>query len=192
MNNTIKNVLIFSLGAAAGSLVAWRVTKTKYEQYAQDEIDAYKAYVKNKNNEKPTEDTVVENVEETGTPVDAVESLVPKDILDAYRSGDYKKEDYKTVKEPYVISPEEYGTLDGYECVSLTHYADGVLTDDHDNVIENPDDIVGDDYASHFGEYEDDSVFIRNEDERRDYEILRDLNAFADYMANVDYPDSEE
>lgn len=191
MNNTIKNVLIFSLGAAAGSLVAWRVTKTKYEQYAQNEIDAYKAYVKNKDSEKPAE-TVIENVEEPKNEPNEIESLVPKDILDAYRSGEYKKEDYNKVKEPYVISPEEYGTLDGYECVSLTHYADGVLTDDHDNVIENPDDIVGDDYASHFGEFEDDSVFIRNEDERRDYEILRDLNAFEDYMSNVDYPDSED
>ena len=193
MNNTIKNVLIFSLGAATGSLVAWRLLKTKYEQYAQNEIDSYKEYVRTKKEEKTVEnvnDETTDNV--VNEPVEERTSIVPKDILDRYRSDNYEKEDSKLVREPYIISPEEYGTLDGYECVSLTYYADGVLTDEWDNVIHDYDDVVGDDFASHFGQYEDDSVFVRNEGEKRDYEILRDLNTFAETMGTTNYPETEE
>lgn len=192
MNNTIKNVLIFSLGAATGSLVAWRLLKTKYEQFAQNEIDSYKEHVRVKK-----ENTKVEKVEEEAKDeqkeevVEETENGVPKDLLNRYRSNNYEKEDSKLVKEPYVISPDDYGMADGYECVSLTYYADGVLTDEWDNVIDDPDDIVGDDFASHFGEFEDDSVFIRNERERRDYEILRDLNTFVETMGASDYSESE-
>lgn len=188
MNNTIKNVLIFSLGAATGSLVAWRLLKTKYEKFAQDEIDSYKSYIRAKEpvcEEKATDEPVEEPAEEK-------ESLIPDYLLNRYRSDNYEKEDIPLVREPYVISPDEYGTCDGYECTSLTYYADGVLTDEWDNVIEDPDDMVGEDFASHFGEYEDDSVFVRNESHKRDYEILRDLNSFEDTIGSDIHPESEE
>ena len=190
MNNTVKNVLIFSLGAATGSLVAWRLLKTKYEQFAQNEIDSYKEYVRAK---KPIgEDEKQATDEKVEEPVKKKESIVPEYLLNRYRSDDYEKEDGKYVREPYVISPDEYGTCDGYECTSLTYYADGVLTDEWDNVIEDPDSMVGEDFASHFGEYEDDSVFVRNEGEKRDYEILRDLNSFEDTIGADTHPESEE
>ena len=80
--------------------------------------------------------------------------------------------------EPYVISPHEFGEKDGYECISLTYYADGIVTDDANEVLDNWPDLVGPDFMSHFGEYEDDSVFVRNEDRQTDYEILRDLSPF--------------
>ena len=190
MNNAIKNVLIFSLGAATGSLVAWRLLKTKYEQFAQDEIDSYKKCVREMSSEETVKSDEDKGTDEATEEVveKKKESLIPEDLLNRYRSDNYTKED-RAVRAPYVISPEEYGTIDGYACISLTHYADGVLTDERDNVIQNVDDVVGDDFASHYGEYEDDSVFIRNEGEKRDYEILRDLNSFAD---TIGYPDSEE
>lgn len=81
-------------------------------------------------------------------------------------------------ERPYVISPDEFGEKDGYENVTLTYYADGVLTDYFDNVISNVDEVVGFDSLDHFGEYEDDVVFVRNEKMETDYEILRDLRDF--------------
>ena len=38
MSNGFKYVFAFSLGAAVGAVVSWRVLKTKYEQIADDEI----------------------------------------------------------------------------------------------------------------------------------------------------------
>ena len=81
-------------------------------------------------------------------------------------------------ERPYVISPDEFGEKDGYENVTLTYYADGVLTDYFDNVISNVDEVVGFDSLDRFGEYEDDVVFVRNEKMETDYEILRDLRDF--------------
>ena len=71
----------------------------------------------------------------------------------------------------YVIPPDSYGEL-GYEEVSLTYYADDVLAYDDDSVIRNVDKVVGKGSLNTFGEYEDDSVFVRNEERKTDYEIL--------------------
>ena len=189
----IKNVLIFSLGAATGSLVAWRLLKTKYEQIAQAEIDSYKEYLKKENPPEAIGDEEPCVKEEMETQEEEQHFKIPEDILNRYRSTNDEKEDDNFVMEPYVISPDEYGTKDGYECVSLTYYADGVLTDEWDTIIQDPDSVVGEDFASHYGEYEDDTVFVRNDEEQRDYEILRDLNTFADTIgADDNYPKSEE
>ena len=79
-----------------------------------------------------------------------------------------------------VIPPHELGEADGYEVESLTYYADGVLTDDWDHPIEDVVGYVGEDFSSHFGEYEEDAVHIRNDILKKDFEILKDLTNFAD------------
>ena len=93
---------------------------------------------------------------------------------------------------PYIISPEEFDTEDGYDTVSLTYYTDGVLTDDDNNVIEDIENTVGEDFAKHFGEYEDDSVFVRNERLMTDYEILMDYRPFNDVVATGTNPKDDE
>lgn len=40
--------------------------------------------------------------------------------------------------------------------------------------------MVGLDYYTHFGEYEDDSVYIRNDAMKCDFEILADNRKFSD------------
>ena len=43
MNCGILNkILIFSVGAAIGSVITWKLVKTKYERIAQEEIDSGK------------------------------------------------------------------------------------------------------------------------------------------------------
>ena len=81
---------------------------------------------------------------------------------------------------PYVISPDIFGDNPDYNKVSLTLYSDGVLTDEDDHVI-NPgriDDLIGEESLEHFGEYEEDSVFVRNEARMTDYEILLNMSKF--------------
>ena len=78
--------------------------------------------------------------------------------------------------------------VDGYEMISLTHYSDGVLADDDDEKMadDEVDEVVGADYAEHFGEYEDDSVFIRNDKLKCDYEILLDQRKYSE-LHNITY-----
>jgi predicted DNA-binding protein (UPF0251 family) len=97
------------------------------------------------------------------------------------------KEEKKT--SPYVIPPEDFGTNAGYEEISLTYYADGVVADDDDNAMSDEDieETIGHESLKHFGEYEDDSVFVRNDDMRTDYEILQDERRYKDAMSNKAY-----
>lgn len=82
----------------------------------------------------------------------------------------------------YIITPNEFDEGDN-EVVTLVYYADGVVvnTETTDIMSEKEiDECVGLDSLDHFGEYEDDSVFVRNDKEDIDYEILRDENRYSD------------
>ena len=206
MNSTLKGVLIFVLGAAAGSLTTWKLIEKKYKDIAQEEIDSVKdTFSKMKKNEYPdkledypdfeefddSDDS--DDVEEEPKPEQKIDRNNKPDIVEyakilsetgytnyAERQDKKEKKGVEPVEDerPYVISPDEFGEKDGYENVTLTYYADGVLTDYFDNVISNVDEVVGFDSLDHFGEYEDDVVFVRNEKMETDYEILRDLRDF--------------
>ena len=104
--------------------------------------------------------------------------------------SDVGKEEDKPA--PYVISPDEFGGVEEYEKISLSYYADGILADDDDEVMENADEIVGLDSLTHFGEYEDDSVFVRNDVMKCDYEILLDHRNYKDVASHVRSLDTEE
>ena len=203
MNSTLKGVLIFVLGAAAGSLATWKLIEKKYKDIAQEEIDSVKdTFSKMKKNEYPDKLEDYPDFEEFDDSEDEEEEPKPEQKIDrnnkpdiveyakilsesgytnyAERQNKKEKKGVEPVEDerPYVISPDEFGEKDGYENVTLTYYADGVLTDYFDNVISNVDEVVGFDSLDHFGEYEDDVVFVRNEKMETDYEILRDLRDF--------------
>lgn len=84
----------------------------------------------------------------------------------------------KNMEKSYVISPSEFGEMD-YEEIELTYYADGILTEGRD-IVDDPDDIVGLDSLSTFGEYEEDAVYVRNDARRCDYVILKDLRRYSE------------
>ena len=99
-----------------------------------------------------------------------------KKIIKEQKYGDTKmgQSNVKKNCSPHVITPEEFGELYDYEKVSLIYYADGVLTDEDDNIVDDVDGIVGIDSLNMFGQYEEDSVYVRNDERRCDYEILMD------------------
>ena len=91
----------------------------------------------------------------------------------------------------YVISPDEFGELEDYTKVSLTYFADGVLADECGEIVDDVEEIIGDG-LDHFGEYEDDSVFVRSDAKRCDYEILKDLRDFSDFKKKNFPPNNDE
>ena len=187
------NAIMFITGAALGSLVTWKYVKTKYERIAQEEIDSVKAAFctqKCTSKENELENTEVNEVEDTETEAEA-EMRDYSDIASRYVSttvSSSTKNEQKgggmsvNVKKPYVISPDDFGELDGYETATLTYYADGVLEDDYYIVIEESevDAMVGVDSFNHFGEHEKDTVFVRNEKLKTDFEIQRDLRKYSE------------
>lgn len=182
--NVLKTVFIFAAGAALGSAVTYKVVKTKFERIAQEEIDSVKeAFLQDK---KDNEEEAEEAEPHTFSEEDKEEYT---ELIKKYNKSDENEVQARVVDKPYIIRPDEYDELD-YETVSLIYYADGILTDDMDNIIDEDDieDMIGVDSLNHFGEFEDDSVFVRNDVTKTDYEILKDLDV---YPYN-DLPDSED
>ena len=182
--NTLINFVMFATGAAIGSVVTWKLLKTKYELIAQEEIESVKEEY-----ERFFGDCDDEDIEEDMDEEEEHTSEVPESLAQAYAqvvnhtgyAGEEKVEvkGETDVDRPYVIAPEEYDEL-GYRTITLYCYEDGVITDVNDNIIENAEEFIGKDIDRHFGEYEDDSVFVRNDALKCDYEILRDYDNYRD------------
>ena len=187
MNNILSKVFIFVAGAAIGSVATWKLLEKRNEQIIQQEVDEFKEYWSNKESVTTsgyitTDDAESESsdsVTYTNHDKDEYEEKVSElGYTKEEKKGGSEKMIYDT--QPYVISPDEFGELDDYDTISLTYYADKVLTDENDEPIDDVDDIVGLDSLETLGEYEDDSVFVRNDRMKADYEILLDLRKFSD------------
>lgn len=188
MKSILTNIVIFATGAAIGSVVTWNLLKSKYEKIAQEEIDSVKEVYSKKNRSEDI--CTVDNTEEPEDPDEAEEYI---DLINNCGYKNYSRKggsDQMSFEKPYVIPPEEFGECE-YETISLTYYADKVLADDMDEIVDDVDDVVGLDSLEHFGEYEEDSVFVRNDGRKCDYEILLDVRRYSD-LTNRTHPHQRE
>ena len=83
-------------------------------------------------------------------------------------------DDHPMSSVPYAIDPDDFGDIDDYDTVYLTYFADGILAyDDTEETIDTYDlpETVGNDFKEGFGEYSDDTVWIRNNKTKIDYQI---------------------
>ena len=192
MSCTFKCTMAFVLGAAAGSAVAWKLLKTKYEQIAQDEINSVKEVFARREKENAIDEhadifgdgMVKDTNEDKEEEVVEYKKNVKTNGYTNYSelSKEQKEVDPGVASKPYVISPSEFGELDDYDTYSLTYYDDHVLTDEDDEIVEDVESVVGFESLNHFGDYEDDSVFVRNEARKCDYEILYDTRKYTDVI----------
>lgn len=181
--------LAFIVGAGMGSICTWKLLKRKYELIAQEEIDSVKAayatreigkgFVEGfRDRLKVAEDRTQKDEDDVDFKKYA--SIIQKEGYTDYSRSVEEKKGEAFVEKPYVISPEEFGEFEEYEKISLTYYADKVLADENDEEVDDVDEIVGEESLNHFGEYEDDSVFVRNDRLKCDYEILLDQRNYSD------------
>lgn len=181
--------LAFIAGAGIGSVCTWQLLKRKYELIAQEEIDSVKAAYATRetgkslvegfcNGLKVAEDRTQKD--EGDVDFKKYASIIQKEGYTDYSRSVEEKKGEAFAEKPYVISPEEFGEFEEYEKISLTYYADEVLADENDEEVDDVDEIVGDESLNHFGEYEDDSVFVRNDRLKCDYEILLDQRNYSD------------
>ena len=187
MNKSARYLLTFIAGVAAGSVATFYFVKDKYEKIAQEEIDSVKEVFSKRaesliEKEKQDNPEPVKEEKPSSKYVRMVEGTGYFDYSTTAKRVDTKEEHLISEDKPYVISPDEYGELDGYETISLTYYANGVVTDDLDEPLDDIDRIIGFDSLLTYGEYEKDAVYIRNDTLKCDYEVLR---------VNEDYDESE-
>lgn len=182
-----KLAVSFISGAAIGIFISYERAKNKYEKLYQEELESVKeTYAKSKEFTKAADSVTLEDdsafndISDTAKEVSENLEKFHKTLDDLGYSKD--EVDDKDKEKPYIIPPEEFGEFEDYDCICLTYYSDGVLAEAIDGVVEDVDEVVGEDFSEHFGEYEDDSVFIRNDRLKADYEILRDYRRYSDVL----------
>lgn len=194
-----SHFISFAIGAGIGSFATWYYAKEKYKKIAQEEIDSVKQVFATLNSEKDENNsgnqqntTVYEDKPDLNEYMKTVmknkytdysKSSSDEDITDS----DDEEPEEPEFKDPYVISPDEYGEAFGYSTISLSYTSDKKVIDENYEIVENVDEIIGLESLNHFGDYEDDSVFVRNERLKVDYEILLDQRAYPDIIKSHPY-----
>ena len=174
----LKNVFIFAGGILAGTFIGARIAKQKYEEIAEQEIEEVRAYYKEREKE-------VNAVEEPEVEVEEIKEE-KEEYTKIIKRGNYMsmEEDKQTNEydEAYPIDPSEFGKDGHYATETLTYFADGVLVDDVDQVVEDPELMVGRHHIDVFNEFPDATcVYVRNDLYGTDYEILKDDWCWSDF-----------
>lgn len=154
----IISVISFAVGAIAG--VAVSIYKEKHPVEVTKGSD-----IVDEENPEP-EEPIDEMEEYEPSPNNTYESMAEK-----YSSNERKE---RTVKvKPSIISPDDYGEIDYYDQTEFMYMADGVLLNEEQEIVDNYERLIGD-ALQHFGEYEEDSVYVQNDRLKLYIAILKD------------------
>lgn len=167
-------IIFFSAGVVAGGLVGYYICKKKYHIVKIEEVSEPK---------KINKDRVKKEAEEK-----IYEASYKKHEVDGDEDWDEAEKVNPVEPEmvPYVISPDsfinehcEYAkiVLHYYEENEVLEYEeyDEAEGDDHFADIGST---IGHDSINHFGEFEKDTVYVRNEALGNDYEVLLEHSAY--------------
>lgn len=199
----MKGLLIFAAGLAVGAVAGAVIVKNKVLADAKAEIEEVREYYRESRGQKDEHVEEVKEVKEVEKKEYELKDIQIKDepktekehtnysqITKMYMS----KDEYQTpmYDDPFVIDPSEFGENPEYDTETLTYFADGVLVDDVDDVIEEPDIIVGLENLKVFEEFGATSVYVRNDIYKTDYEIIRDDWNYSDLKEPVEPPVKEK
>jgi len=200
MNNAVKNILIFLIGAGAGAIITYKVLEEQFEQRLQDEIDA----LYNDPVEEMTDEEYSERVNEITENYRSADHVVPihsrrvgkHTAYNEMYKGSTPPEDVRKFGEesgfypPYIIPQDlfEQETLH-FDKVTLLYYAkDDVVTETDEEVVSNPEELIGVEALVRFGAdtLEDpDTVHVRNEILSIDYEIIRIDKSYSEEVLGI-------
>ena len=210
MKKIISGIAIFSIGFISGILATAQYMKKQNKEIEEEveiesekmpegeipenndviermeemteEFEEYEERIKNEGyyvNEKTTV------ISESGDIM--YDSDRPDPPVCRYDEEGYEMEEYTVMADrPYNIPPEEYEVYceaDGtWNSEEYTYYADGYVTDSQGLPV-SPEDVIrciGTEFPNWFGTYEDDQIWIRNDELRMDFSVVRDLDNFMD------------
>ena len=186
----MKGLFIFAAGVVAGAVAGAYLIKDKVMADAKQEIEEVREYYKSKKETKKEEEPVEEKQEETKVE----DKKEYEEITRNYTNYNKASEQPKKIVEdmPYVIDVEEFGELPEYDTATYTYFADGVLVDDVDDVIDDPDPIIGLENLKIFEEFPGCSaIYVRNDIWRMDFEVLKDDWEWKDIEAGPQGPVTE-
>lgn len=185
MNKGLIFGLGLLLGAGAGVGVSAVFLKQKYQQQADEEIasvrNSFLAEADKRKKER-------EELEEMQKKAEAAMKQYATETKEEPKGKVVVNRDTGSVTyvRPYVISPMVFAdpvNSKGYGNSTLKYYTDGAVVDEdeHPLTMEELDDLVGREALTHFGEFgEYDSVCVRNERMKTDFQILQMAGSWAE------------
>ena len=181
IQNTSIQDIVDNANVAKGTFYLY--FKDKYEKLAEEDFNSRRVFNEDKKDESV--EPVVEKTADSRTvdkpSIAECAAILQREGYVNYSDMQNKKQKQEiAVDRPYVIQPSDFGEFDDYEKISLTYTADGVLLDDMNEIVDDIEETVGEDSLEHFGEYEDDSVYVRNDAKKCDYEILLDQRNYQE------------
>lgn len=200
----MKGLLIFAAGLAVGAVAGAVLVKNKVLADAKAEVEEVREYYRsargkvNRENAEETEEVKgvekkeyeLKDIQIKDEPKTEKEHTNYSQITKMYMSKDeFQAPMYD---DPFVIDPSEFGENPEYDTETLTYFADGVLVDDVDDVIEEPDIVVGLENLKIFEEFGATTVYVRNDIYKTDYEIIRDDWNYSDLKEPVEPPVKEK
>lgn len=174
MKKLMRDALIFVGGFAAGVATMHFLMRDNYKKQADALVEDARNHFKQREQELDT----------------TIEQRANEKAYDLV-SGPYRQEEdsEKPTHEPMeaieIIQSDEFDNEDDYETSFLTYYADGILTYDSDGSrVEDIEKVIGSKALDNFGAEEPDLVHVRNHNYRKDYEVLKVRNKYADLYPN--------
>ena len=187
----MKKGFIFLGGLITGAAITYFAMKNKCEEYIQKEIKEVKDELHNRHNDDVENDVIdVEETEEVNDTEYVENHQEYNEIANEYApENEVEITEIEREDDPrftHIVTPEDFGSIEGYDYDSLYWHPNNVVTNNTDTEIIDEDELynlVGMSWSeieSHFGEYEEDTVFVRNNDLKCDYEILRTIEDFEE------------
>ena len=198
----MKNALIFLGGAAVGGLAATLYFKRKmvileedYQKITNDEINKY---INQSTRDEEKQNTVKSCFDGNMVLFDEGKNLMDIEKCQVISEGNgyieaeeeftYKDEDEDEQIAPYIITPDEYGD-DEYTTRTLTAFTDKAILDE-DNCLFDTNyfgkDIMKTLYSK---KNTGSSIFVRDDNEKVDYEIIKEKISFEDFTKLTDSED---
>ena len=183
MNSKVAFIIGSVVGVGIGVAGTYSYFKDKYEKLAEEDFNSRRVFDEDKKEESV--EPIVEKTADSRTvdkpSIAECAAILQREGYVNYSDMQNKKQKQEiAVDRPYVIQPSDFGEFDDYEKISLTYTADGVLLDDMNEIVDDIEETVGEDSLEHFGEYEDDSIYVRNDAKKCDYEILLDQRNYQE------------
>lgn len=195
MNKFIYILLGGVIGASATYAYMSKKIKVAQKKAEEDIVEMRKYYNEKLDSEKPVsevntdEEPVILESETKKTEVKEYHKLVnslgyqgSETNLRTEKNKDDENDGFDSDGNPlpYIITPDEFGDLPGYDTDEFTLYSDGVITDSEDEIVEHPEEIFGEGNLEEIGKHAPDILHIRNEKYETDYEIIRVLDNYSD------------
>lgn len=178
MNDKARGAFVILGSIIISSVLTYLLTKAKYEKriYPQPDISEETKPKTKQNTLKNGEEIALQN---TNQKID-----VTKYAEKYIRHNSELVRDYTSDPEPEtdtieIIDEDIFDSNASYEGITFTLYSDGVLADELNHIVSDPENSIGRFTVERFDELEHNgAVYVRNHETKTDFEILRDLRSY--------------